>query len=388
MSNAVSEVGNALEFFNEAQKVQIPVQVVSTTDTHSLEIHRRPIGVVAAIVPWNYPVHIAVMKLASALVFGNTIVIKPSPNTPLSTLRIGELLAEVFPKGVVNMLAGPDTRDEHSVGDLLTRNPSVALACFTGSIATGKRVFQNSSEKLGRMMLELGGNDAAIVLADADVELAAKGVFEAGMINCGQICCGIKRVFVAENIFDHFASRVAQLAKDKLSEVGPGNGKNVSIGPLNNKVQLERVKELVADAVKTGATVLAGGKQPEHLKGGFFFEPTIVTNLKEGVRLVDEEQFGPVLPLMKFGSETEAIERANATCYGLGASVWGSNPETVNRVARQLEAGIVWTNEHAADIPGLPFGGMKHSGIGREGADFDLYTFTEAQSAKLLKGRV
>ena len=386
LANAVSEVDSAIEALVDLEKVEIPVTVVGDTSTHSLEIHRKPIGVVGSIIPWNYPVHIALMKISHALVFGNTIVVKPSPYTPLSTLLIGEYLAPIFPPGVVNIVTGPDTRDAKCVGEQLARHPLVKLTAFTGSIATGKRVYGNAANKMARMVLELGGNDAAIVLEDADVDAAAKGVFEGGMINCGQICCGIKRVFVHRSIYDKFIEKVVPLAKAKANSVGCGLAEGVTMGPLNNQMQFDRVTTMVKDAVAQGASVLAGGKRPANTDPkGFFFEPTIITNVKEGVRIVDEEQFGPVLPIMPFDTEEEAVKRANATQYGLGASVWGSDPNAVNRVAKQLEAGIVWTNEHAADAPGLAFGGWKESGFGREGGDYDLLTYTEAQSVKLLK---
>ena len=386
LTSATSEIESAISAMEDTTKIDIPVTKVGETDTHFLEIHRKPVGVVAAIIPWNYPIYIALMKISHALIFGNTIVVKPSPYTPLSTLRVGEILASVFPPGVVNVITGPDTRDEKCVGDQLSRHGLVKLCAFTGSIPTGKRVFANSASKLARMVLELGGNDAAIVLKDADVQEAAKGVFEAGMINSGQICCGIKRIYVHSSIYKDFVSHITELAKAKATAVGPWNASHATMGPLNNRMQFNRVTSLVEDAIQNGGTVIAGGKRPSHVnQEGFFFEPTIITNVKEGVRIVDEEQFGPVLPIMTFESEDEVITRANQTNYGLGASVWGSDPVAVNRVAKQLEAGLVWTNEHAADAPGLAFGGFKESGFGREGGDYDLLTYTEPQSVKLLK---
>jgi acyl-CoA reductase-like NAD-dependent aldehyde dehydrogenase len=385
LANARSEVMSAIASAKEAQKIEIPIKKVGTTSTHSLEIHRKPIGVVAAIIPWNYPVHIALMKIVHALVFGNTVIIKPSPYTPLSTLKIAEYIAPVFPIGVVNIVTGPDTRDEKCVGDQLARHPKVSLVAFTGSIATGKRVFHNCSGKMSRMVLELGGNDPAIVLKDADVERAAEGVFEGAMINSGQICCGIKRVYVHSSTAELFISKLGQLAQERVIKIGRGLDEGVTMGPLNNEMQFKRVSELVDDAIANGAKLHAGGKKPAHVdQKGFFFEPTVLSNVHEGMRIVDEEQFGPVIPVLTYETEEEAITSANATKYGLGASVWGSNAETVNRVATQLEAGIVWTNEHAADGPGLAFGGFKESGIGREGGEYDLLTYTECQSVKLM----
>jgi acyl-CoA reductase-like NAD-dependent aldehyde dehydrogenase len=384
LPDASSEVESGIEVFRDAQKYAlVERKIISTTETHSVEIHRKPIGVVAGIVPWNYPVYIALMKIAQALVYGNTIVVKPSPHTPIATLRIGEILRDVFPKGVLNIITGRDTRDSHCVGDILAKHALVGLTSFTGSIATGKRIFKNSAQRMGRMILELGGNDPALVLSDAKIEEAARGVLEGGLINSGQICCGIKRVFVHEKIYDEFVAKIAKLAVKR--------GQDNPLAPLNNRAQFERVCELVSDAVAAhGGKIVAGGKPPKHKdSNGFYFEPTIITNVTEGTRIVDEEQFGPVIPIMKFATNEEAITRANNTHYGLGASVWGTDPDEVNNVATQLQAGIVWTNEHAADTPFLPFGGMKQSGIGREAdwGEFDINTYTEPQSVKLLRHR-
>lgn len=386
LAHARSEVESGTEVFAEGMKVEVPIKRVGETPTHSLEIHRKPLGVVAAIVPWNYPVHIAVMKIMHALVYGNTVIVKPSPYTPLSTLRVGEILAPVFPPGVVNVLSGPDTRDEQCVGDQLARHPLVKLVAFTGSISTGKRVFQNCSTKMARMVLELGGNDPAIVLENADVNEAAEGVFEGAMINSGQICCGIKRVYVHKAIADAFTDKLVDLASERVKQLGDAATEGVVMGPLNNAMQYTRVSELVKDAVRNGASLLVGGARPPHVdQNGFFFAPTVLKNVKEGMRIVDEEQFGPVIPVLTFETEDEVVARANATKYGLGASVWGTDPAEVNRVALRLEAGIVWTNEHASDAPGLAFGGFKESGFGREGGDYDLLTYTECQSVKLLR---
>lgn len=385
LKNARSEVGSAIDSLKETSKIEIPVKKIGKTATHSLEIHRKPIGVVAAIIPWNYPVHIALMKISHALIYGNTVIIKPSPYTPLCTLRIAELIASIFPPGVVNVITGPDTRDAKCVGDQLARHPDIALVAFTGSISTGKRVYHNCSTKMSRMVLELGGNDPAIVLKDADIEKAARGVFEGSMINSGQICCGIKRVYVHSSMEREFVDRLAQLAQDRVSQLGRGLDEGVTMGPLNNEMQFKRVTGLVEDAIANGARLEAGGKRPAHVdQRGYFFEPTVLSNVREGMRIVDEEQFGPVIPVLTYETEEEAVRRANATKYGLGASVWGSDPESVNKIATQIEAGIVWTNEHAAEGSGLAFGGFKESGYGREGGDYDLLTYTECQSVKLL----
>jgi acyl-CoA reductase-like NAD-dependent aldehyde dehydrogenase len=382
LHDAIDEVTHAIGMFKSATKAIIPVTVVSESETHVCELHHRPIGVVAGIVPWNYPVHLAIRKICEALIYGNTIVVKPSPSTPLSTLKLGELLQPVFPAGVLNVLAGADSRDSACVGEQLASHPLVAMISFTGSIATGKRIAQNCSAKVARSLLELGGNDPAIVLRDADVAATADSVLQAALINNGQLCCAVKRVYVHKDIYEPFVAEMARLAREMVARVG------VAIGPLSNAMQYNRVVELVADAVGKGGVIVAGGKKPTHVdQAGFYYEPTVIAHVAEGVRVVDEEQFGPVVPVISFHDEDEVISRANRTVYGLGASVWGTDPVAVNRVARQMEAGMVWTNEHAADLPGLPAGGTKQSGMGRASdfSDVDLNTFTESHSIKLLK---
>jgi acyl-CoA reductase-like NAD-dependent aldehyde dehydrogenase len=368
--------------FKKATSADVPVTVVSQTETHVCELHHRRIGVVAGIVPWNYPVHLAIRKICEALIYGNTIVLKPSPFTPLSALKLGDILRPVFPAGVLNVVAGADSRDGACVGELLASHALVAMISFTGSITTGKRIAQNCSAKIARSLLELGGNDCAIVLKDADVPKTAESVLQASLINNGQLCCAVKRVYVHKEIYERYVEETAKLARAKVQDVG------VTLGPLNNAAQFRRVTELVDDAVSRGGIIVAGGKKPKHVdQAGFFYEPTVICNVAEGVRVVDEEQFGPVLPIMSYENEDEVISRANRTVYGLGASVWGSDPVAVNRVACQMEAGMVWTNEHAADAPGLPAGGTKQSGMGRS-SDFtevDLNTFTEKHSVKLMK---
>jgi len=383
LDEAKEEVTCAIEMFKQARSAEMPVTVVAETDTHVCQLHHKPLGVVAGIVPWNYPVHLAIRKMCEALIYGNTIVVKPSPFTPLSTLAMGAILCPVFPAGVLNIVSGADSRDGACVGEQLAHHALVAMVSFTGSIATGKRIAHNCSTKVARMLLELGGNDPAIVLKDADVAATVDGVLQAALVNNGQLCCAVKRVYVHKDIYERFVAEAARVARSKVECVG------VTLGPLNNALQYKRVLELVDDAVSKGGVVVAGGKKPKHVdQSGFFYEPTVIANVSEGARVVDEEQFGPVLPIISFDSEDEVVARANRTPYGLGASVWGCDPVAVNRVACQMQAGMVWTNEHAADAPGLPAGGTKQSGMGRTSSftEVDLNTFTEQHSLKLLKG--
>ena len=388
LASAVSETSSAISSLRQAAEVRLQVKEVKETITHFLQVRRRPVGVVVGITPWNYPLSLGCGKIARALGHGNSIILKPSPFTPLTSLLLGEILMGVFPPGVLNVITGEDTPGQPSVGQLLVESSDINLVSFTGSGPTGKRIMSACAQNVTRVLLELGGNDPAIVLADADVRHAAKGIFQMSMANSGQICCAIKRVYVHESLFDEFVAEVKQLAVDAVAGIGEGTDDDVTMGPLNNGPQLKRVRELLADAVAHGATVVAGGKSPSHTNpGGHFFEPTIVTGIAEGVRLVDEEQFGPVMPVMPYRDEADVIARANASVYGLGASVWGRSAKALNRVALELEAGIVWTNQHAVLREGGSFGGMKQSGFRREGdfAEADLDSYTEMQTVKIAK---
>ncbi len=390
LAAAKSETSTAISMFREAVKVILPVRTVKETTSHMLQVRHKPVGVVVGITPWNYPLSLGCGKICKALAYGNTVILKPSPFTPLTSLLVGELLQTTFPPGVLNIITGDDKPGEVSVGQLLVESPGINLVSFTGSVATGKQIMAACARNMTRVMLELGGNDPAIVLPDADVPAAAKGIFTIAMTNAGQICCAIKRAYVHLHIFAPFVGELVRLARDW--KVGPGKDSSSMMGPLNNLPQLDRVKELFADSVAMGAKVEVGGKFPSGLNNphGFFLEPTIVTNVNDQVRLVHEEQFGPVLPVLAWTSESDVIARANDSIYGLGASVWGKDVETLNRIADQLEAGIVWTNQHAVLREGAPFGGFKQSGFRREG-DFgpsDLDTYTEIQTIKFAKSEV
>jgi acyl-CoA reductase-like NAD-dependent aldehyde dehydrogenase len=301
---------------------------------------------------------------------------------------LGELLRDIFPAGVINVVSGDDLSGNHSVGQLLVESPDINLVSFTGSVATGKKIMAACAANMTRVLLELGGNDPAIVLADADIPHASRGIYYMSMGNSGQICCAIKRVYVHRSIFDEFVQRIVAHAKEGSNSIGEGTVDGVKMGPLNNRLQRDRVVALINDAVANGGKVEVGGRVPPHVNpNGFFLEPTIITNVHEGIRIVDEEQFGPVLPIMPFDTEDEVIQRANDSKYGLGASVWGRDAVVMNRILSQLDAGIVWANEHAVLREGGPFGGMKNSGFRREGdfAESDLDAYTEIQTVKFAK---
>ena len=365
--------------------------VYKDTAAVRIEVRRRAIGVIACITPWNYPLFCSIQKWAPAIMLGNAAVVKPSPMTPLTALAVGELVAGAFPPGVLNVIGGDDAGQPFNVGAHLTSHPGVDKVSFTGSIRTGKAIFAAAAPDVKRVTLEMGGNDPAIVRADCDPAAAAQGVFNGAFGNTGQVCCAIKRVFVHESIYSAFCAEIAKCAETGLQQTGDGFHENTKYGPLNNKMQFDRVCELVDDAVARGATVLAGGK-PGLPKGsanggsaeGYFYEPTILTGLKEGVRIVDEEQFGPALPVMSYKTDEEALARANGTKFGLGGSVWSTDVAAANALAQRIQSGTVWVNRHM-DITGAPFGGFKWSGVGRELGKADLDTFSESQTLMLAK---
>ena len=376
VDKAMQEVFGAAIWFQYTSSLQIPIETIQDDATRRIEIRRRPLGVVAAITPWNFPLMLAVWKIAPALLAGNTVVIKPSPYTPLTTLKLGEILRSVVPPGVVNVVSGGN-----ELGGWMTSHPIPRKISFTGSVATGKKVNVSAAPDLKRVTLELGGNDAAILLADIDVKATAQKVFWGAFENSGQICSAIKRVYVPEKLYGSVVEELAAIAK--TVKVGNGLEAGVQLGPLNNKMQFDRVTELVDDARKHGARVVTGGKRigPK----GYFYEPTIVADISDGTRLVDEEQFGPALPVIPYRTVEDAVERANATHYGLSGSVWSADPEKAAEVARQLECGSAWVNQHLAIAPNLPFGGAKWSGIGVENGPWGLLGFTEIQVVNVAK---
>jgi acyl-CoA reductase-like NAD-dependent aldehyde dehydrogenase len=377
LKNANEELFGGAFWFKYTASLQIPVEVIQDDASARVEVRRRPFGVVGAITPWNFPVMLAIWKIAPALLAGNTIVLKPSPYTPLSTLRLGEILRDAVPAGVLNVVSGGN-----ELGAWISAHPAVRKVSFTGSVATGKKVAIAAAPDLKRLTLELGGNDPAIVLRDADPAKVAEKLFWGAFTNCGQVCSAVKRIYVHEDLYEDLAGRLAALAAGV--RVGDGMDPASQLGPLNNRMQFERVSELVADALGHGARALAGGSP---VGGpGYFYRPTILTEVSDGARIVDEEQFGPAVPLVRYRDVEDAIERANATHFGLSGSVWGSDAARAAEVAGRLECGTSWVNTHLAILPGAPFGGAKWSGIGVENGPWGLLGFTELQTVHVAKG--
>jgi len=370
-SMATSEVEATIYWVREVGKRQVPVEVIEDTPEHVVEVHHTPLGVVGAITPWNFPVLLGLWKVAPALITGNTMVLKPSPYTPLTSLLFGEIAAGVLPAGVLNIVSGGN-----ELGQQMTEHPDIAKISFTGSIATGKRVMASGAGTLKRTTLELGGNDAAIVLADADWKAIIPALFWAAYGNSGQWCIAVKRLYVHSSIHKQFVEAFVEFAKTKT--VGDGMDPNTDLGPIQNRMQYGKLVDLFEDTRKNGYKVPLGGVIDKNLAGNFV-PITVVDNPPENSRIVQEEPFGPILPILSFDTLDEVVERANATSFGLAGSVWGGRDQAI-AVANRLEAGTVWVNEihiHGIDIP---FGGHKLSGMGVENGRGGLEGFCNSKT--------
>lgn len=356
--------------------LDIPVEVAFEDDSRRDEIHRRPYGVIAAIAPWNWPLLIAIWQIIPALRTGNTVVLKPSEYTSIGTLEMVRLITEVLPPGVLNTVTGDGV-----VGATLVDNPLVDKITFTGSKATGAKIAAMAARHLTPTIMELGGNDAGIVLPDADPKAIAMGLFWGAFLNMGQTCAALKRLYVHASIEDAVVQELATLVA--AMPMGNGLGPGVVVGPIQNRMQFEKVSRLVGDACRDGGRVVCGGEAPEG--PGNFFPLTLITNLRDGSSLVNEEQFGPVLPIIRYTDLDDAIQSANRLDTGLGASVWSSNIEAAKSVAMKLEAGTVWINQHGMVHPMVPFGGSKRSGWGLEFGIEGLKAVTQSQVISLPK---
>lgn len=365
------EIGGSVIWCREIAKQSLDVHVAEDTPGRRVETRRVPLGVIGAITPWNFPVLLAIWKIAPALVAGNTVVVKPSPFTPLCTLKLGELLRDVLPAGVLNVVSGGN-----ELGTWLTGHPDVRKISFTGSTATGRKVMESAAGTLKRITLELGGNDPAIVLPDVDIDKTARELFWAAFQNSAQFCVAAKRIYIHEAIYDRLAQAMVDFAA--TVKVGDGAQQGTDLGPIQNRMQFDKLKDLLADAKANGLRFLAGGEIPEG--AGFFVPITIIDNPPEDSRVVREEAFGPVLPLMKFSDIDDVIARANDTDYGLAASVWSKDVAQARAIAERIEAGTVWINEIHSFSPHVAFGGHKQSGIGIENALEGLAEYTNSQT--------
>ncbi len=368
---AEGEIIGAGYWLKGAAALDLPVTVNEDSEERYSYTRHVPLGVVGAIAPWNFPMILAMFKIGPALLAGNTMVLKPSPFTPLTTLKFAELIADIVPAGVLNIVTGGD-----ALGPWMTSHPGFDKISFTGSTATGRRVMASAAPTLKRVTLELGGNDAAIVMPDVDVEKVAEQLFWAAFNNNGQICIATKRMYIHEDIYDEM--RDALVAYARTVKVGDGAEQGSQIGPINNAQQYERVLGLIQDAKDKGYKFLIGGNPAD--VPGYFVPVTMIDNPPEDSRIVQEEQFGPVLPLLKFKDVEDVVRRANATEYGLGGSVWGADEDRAVEIAARVASGTVWVNETQHLSPMAAFGGMKQSGLGVEGGVEGLLEYTNAQT--------
>lgn len=355
--NARFEVGACSAWLRTAAATVLePEVVVDDGDTHA-ELHYRAIGVVGAIGPWNWPLMIGIWQIAPALRMGNTVVVKPSGYTTLSVLALIEVMNEVLPRDVLIGVAG-----DREVGARIASHPDIGKVMFTGSTATGRSIVESSAKNLARLTLELGGNDAGIVLPGVDAAAIAQDLFWGAFINTGQTCAALKRLYVHDSVYDEVVDALADVARQ--TPMGNGLDEQNVLGPLQNRAQFEIVRDLVEDAARGGGRIVTGGAPATEL-GELFYPVTLVADVTDGVALVDEEQFGPALPIIRYTDVDDAIASANGLDVGLGASVWGERDEA-RKVAARIQAGTVWINSHGGVHPMIPFGGHKSSGYGLE----------------------
>ncbi len=364
------EVGGAAAWTRVTAGLSLPEETIQDDAKQRIVVHRKPVGVVGSITPWNWPLMIAVWHVMPALRVGCTVIIKPSPFTPLSTLRLVALMNEVLPPGVINAVTGGP-----EVGERMAQHPGIDKIVFTGSIPTGKKVMGGAAQTLKRVTLELGGNDAGVVLPGTKIEPMLEKLFWGCFINAGQTCASLKRLYVHaddyEEVVEKFAAYVEKIP------VGNGLDPKSLIGPVSNQMQLDKVSAYVEDARKRGARIVTGGVRS---KGpGYFYPLTLIADATDDMRVVSEEQFGPVIPIIRYQTVDEAFRRANSLEVGLGGSVWGNDAQEAAQYASRLECGTAWVNQHGVLHPLAPFGGVKCSGIGVEFNVDGLKEYTTVQ---------
>jgi acyl-CoA reductase-like NAD-dependent aldehyde dehydrogenase len=349
--------------------LDLPDRIIQDDETAYIAVKHRPLGVVVGIIAWNFPLLVACWKIGPAVLAGNTIVLKPAPTTPATALLLGEICRDIFPAGVINIIA-----DDNDLGPHLTAHPDVAKVGFTGSTATGKRIMATGADTLKRVTLELGGNDPAIVLEDVDVKKTAQAIFSNAFLNNGQVCLAVKRAYVHGDIYDAMCSELAALADAAI--VDDGSKQGTQIGPIQNKAQYEKIKAFL-DSARRDGTIIAGGEVME--RDGYFVRPTIVRDVTDGCQIVDEEQFGPILPVIRFDDVEDVIARANNSETGLGGSVWSNDIARATEIAGRIESGQMWVNQHIAIGPHIPMAGFKGSGLGVEQSVEGFAEYTQLQ---------
>jgi acyl-CoA reductase-like NAD-dependent aldehyde dehydrogenase len=375
-AGAEFEVFGSIAWCREMAKMSLDEETVEETENRLVVTRHTPLGVVGGIVPWNFPVILAMWKIVPALVTGNCVVIKPSQFTPLTALKLGEVCQDILPPGVFSVLSG----DGAELGKWITAHPGIDKVAFTGSTFTGKDVMRASADTLKRVTLELGGNDPAIVLPDVDIQAVVPQVFWAAFQNSAQFCNAAKRIYVHDDIYEEFRTAFVEFAS--TVKVGDGAEADTALGPIQNEPQYRKVAEFFADCHACGYDFALGGQIDESAPG-WFVPVSVVDSPPENSRIVREEPFGPIVPLLRWTDEADVIARANDTRYGLGASVWSTDLEAAQRMGRQLEAGTVWLNEIHQYTPYSPNGGHKESGIGCENSIYGLREYTNTQTVTL-----
>lgn len=368
------EVELTVQWINYVAGLNIPVEHYQEANGKKITVYNRPLGVVASITPWNWPFMIAAWHLFPALKAKNCVINKPSEFTPLSTIKLIEIINQHLPAGVCSLILG-----DGKIGHALTQHPDIQKVTFTGSTGTGQKILENSVSTLKSVVLELGGNDIGIVLEDVDIDQVCRKVFMSAFLNAGQTCACLKRLYVHEKIYDQVIRKLTEMINSQV--LGNGLEEGTTFGPVQNKLQFEKVQAFITDALEHGATVIRSQQLlPEK---GYFIAPTLVVNARDEMEVVQKEQFGPVLPILSFSHVDEVIKTTNQSEFGLGASVWTKNLQKAEKIAEQIEAGTVWINSHADLSPEAAFGGWKLSGLGYSFGLGGLLQYTHKQSVHI-----
>ena len=376
LHESVREIGAIVSVFRVYASMAIESQTIRHDDTAEVTVTREPYGVCGIILPWNYPVGLLGWKLAPCLLAGNSAIVKPSQFTPLTVMKCIAIISRYVPEKLVQAVPGGD-----DAGVYLVRHPGISRISFTGSQAAGREILKNTGENFPKLTLEMGGNDAAIILPDCDLDKRLGSIFWGCFFNAGQICVAIKRIYVHESLAPELIRRFGERAE--ALKIGNGAEPGIQMGPLNNERQLLKVEALVEDARKNGATIISGGSRMEG--AGYFFRPTVITDIDDSFQIVKEEQFGPAIPILTYSDIDDAIARANGTGHGLGGSIWTEDIEAGRKLAGRLECGTVWINAHMLVEHRAPFGGWKKSGMGRELGEAGLDEFLQTRTLYIKK---
>lgn len=376
LPEAIGEVQWSVGYLNHTATLELPDRVIQDDDDFLIETRHKPLGVVGGIVAWNFPLLLCCWKIGPALMAGNALVLKPAPTTPVAALKLAEICKDIFPAGLVNIIT-----DNNDLGPKMTEHPGISKIGFTGSSETGKKIMGSAATGMKRVTLEMGGNDPSIVMPDVNVKEAAEKVFGGAFLNAGQVCLAVKRAYVHDEIYDDFCSELQGIAVQAV--LGDGLQQGTTIGPIQNKAQYEKVKGYLEDA-KANGEIIAGGEAPEGR--GYFIQPTIVRDVKDGDKIVDEEQFGPILPVIRFDDVDDVVARANASDYGLGGAVHSKDVEKATEIAGRIESGTVWVNQQTNIGPHIPMAGFKGSGLGVEQSTEGLAEYTQMQVINVARG--